>query len=615
MRILPSQQLLAIWRATVDASLRDGRWTWGGRHGRDSVSDAEQLLCILAPAVNIPALKLDWQDTTPAALDALQRLGDKVEIPRAIVTLLYEYFDRYTDQTGAPVFTAHGYITSTEPGVPPTAGQRSLTVVTSYTTAVKLCLAAIGFVRVFRTWVTNEQLRSTIDAVERAASIRLSAAMVGLLRSFCVFSFDAASPFGIVLCRMLANDDLPAEHVPARIRAELRDVIAGFHEVTIGSGQAIDLDRPDRLFECGWSWGVIKDAPTIVMTVPIAPQPDGTAVDAPYVHFTVAAMDAVSQLFSDRTRQLGLLNEEQALLSSALRLRFDLTRDYWAALATFGDAGWPLEDPPWRATDNVESDYFSLLVASLTITGLTRRRGLLSPGQEVTDNDWSRIAAILTEMASRGRITRRPLANDPALAYHSPGPKFHLIGSEAIDGGPILGWTLNDYSPMLLECAAQALTAVRDTHQRSRLSQLVDQIWRHLEQRRIIDGPCAGLWDQPAQVFPVPKISDELPSWFYTYRVVECLISTVYVVDSAHRSSQPLANLSVELLAEAEYLYDRLMLRTSTSTSLSEHAAQTLDAASATLTLARKLHAERPGSALALALEVLRNLTALHGNS
>jgi len=35
------------------------------------------------------------------------------------------------------------------------------------------------------------------------------------------------------------------------------------------------------------------------------------------------------------------------------------------------------------------SDYFSLLVTALTVNGLTRRRGLLSPGQDVSDNDWA----------------------------------------------------------------------------------------------------------------------------------------------------------------------------------------------------------------------------------
>src|SRR5215470_11617278 len=489
MRLLPSHELLAIWRATVNASLRDGRWTWGGRHGRDSLSDAEQLLCILAPATLLTALRLDRQDTKPAALDALQRLGDTVEIPRTVITLLQEYFDRYTDPGGAPVFAASGYLSSAEPGTVPTAQQQSLAVVASYATTVKLSLAAIGFARLMRTWVRSEQLRSKIDMVEQSASTRLSAAMVGLLRSFCINTFDATSRQGVALRSNLANDDLPAEHVPvARLRRDLRDVIAGFGEVSIGSGEAMDLDQPDRLFECGWSWGVIKDAPSVYTIEPIGAQPDGTAFPAPYLHFTVAAMGAITQLFYERTRILGLLNEEQARLGRALQLRYDLTKNYWATVATFGDADWPLDNKDSPTTDNVESDSFSLLVASLTINGLTERRTLQSANRDTSDDDWSRLAAVLAEMASRGRIIRRPLVNDPALAFHSPENKIVLI-SEAIDGGPRLQWTINDYAPMLLECAAQALMSIRDTDQRRQLSHLVDQIWLHLERRRIADGP------------------------------------------------------------------------------------------------------------------------------
>jgi hypothetical protein len=48
MRIQPRQQLLEVWRALGDSTLDDdGDWIWGGRHGRNSITDAEQLLCLL----------------------------------------------------------------------------------------------------------------------------------------------------------------------------------------------------------------------------------------------------------------------------------------------------------------------------------------------------------------------------------------------------------------------------------------------------------------------------------------------------------------------------------------------------------------------------------------
>ncbi len=56
----------------------------------------------------------------------------------------------------------------------------------------------------------------------------------------------------------------------------------------------------------------------------------------PYLYFTVVALDGIQDLFSERTRILGLLDEEQQRLARALQLRLDLTRQFWAKIATFG---------------------------------------------------------------------------------------------------------------------------------------------------------------------------------------------------------------------------------------------------------------------------------------
>ncbi len=169
-----------------------------------------------------------------------------------------------------------------------------------------------------------------------------------------------------------------------------------------------DLDSPDRLFECGWSWGIVTEAPPIETDEPVGEQPKGAAQDAPYLYFTVIALDAIEDLFSERTRILGLLNDEQQRLSRALQLRWELTRSYWATVATFGDGHrWPLEDIPWRTTDEDASDYYTLLVTSLAVKGLARERG--------SDTELARVGMVLTELANRARITRRPFDNDPAL--------------------------------------------------------------------------------------------------------------------------------------------------------------------------------------------------------
>ncbi|MGK8486473.1 hypothetical protein [Nocardia asiatica] len=53
MRIRPRQQLLELWRAVLACSYRNGTWQWGGRDGANSISDAEQLLCLLYPATEM----------------------------------------------------------------------------------------------------------------------------------------------------------------------------------------------------------------------------------------------------------------------------------------------------------------------------------------------------------------------------------------------------------------------------------------------------------------------------------------------------------------------------------------------------------------------------------
>lgn len=76
MRIRPRQHLLETWQAVANASYDDNIWTWGGRSGRNSISDAEQLLCIMGPATKIDSFKIDVPDETAEdVLRSLKRLG------------------------------------------------------------------------------------------------------------------------------------------------------------------------------------------------------------------------------------------------------------------------------------------------------------------------------------------------------------------------------------------------------------------------------------------------------------------------------------------------------------------------------------------------------------
>jgi hypothetical protein len=374
--------------------------------------------------------------------------------------------------------------------------------------------------------------------------------------------------------------------------------MAALRELSIGSGQLPDLDildSPTRLFQCGWSWGVVRDAPAVETSEPVGDQPKGIAPDAPFLYFTVIAMDAIEDLWSERTRILALLNDEQQRLARSLQLRYDLTRQYWATVATLGDAKWPLEDMPWRASDGEQSDYFTLLVTALAVKGFVFDRS--------SDVELARIGDVLSELGNRGRITRRPVENDPAVALHVPGHVFNLTGSDN-DGGPVLTWPATEFAPLLLLRIATVAGLLSSAASRGRLLDLADTVWDHLEQRRIGSGPGRGLWDQPSQIFPW-EYSYDAPSWYYTERVVHGLVAVVRTLDRSPVRSDRLVTVANELLFEAEHLLDRVLLNTPATGRV------TLRTARISLDRAREIVNDRPGTAAVLVNEVLRELEAL----
>src|ERR1700689_263430 len=96
MEIQTRRQILETWRAAVDFCYRDGEWVWGGRSGRNSISDAEQLLTILYPATVIDSLSLDRVDqTADDVLEYLGDLGNAMDIPRRLVGFVRDFMLTY----------------------------------------------------------------------------------------------------------------------------------------------------------------------------------------------------------------------------------------------------------------------------------------------------------------------------------------------------------------------------------------------------------------------------------------------------------------------------------------------------------------------------------------
>jgi hypothetical protein len=439
-------------------------------------------------------------------------------------------------------------------------------------------------------------LLDKIDNLEQATSTRLSAAMVGLLRSFTINVFEPDSPPGRILLDILNQGGLPDRVLLEDVRRELKTVRASLRDARLGLSQDDALDNDNMLFECGWSWGVVRDAPLAETTEPVGEQPDGVAEALPYLYFTVVALDGIADLFSDRTRILGLLNAEQQRLAAALQLRWDVTLGYWSRIARFGQGKWPLEDIPWRTTDNDESLYFSLVVSSVVLLDLLGRRA--------TDEDLSRTVAVLEELAIRGRINRRFTKNDATAHLHFPGVPMTLDGADKL--GPAMTWVVSDFAALLLKRATRAAGLSRNNAAKERLLTVAEETLSHIWQRRLRSGPAAGLWDNPGALVPDVQVDTSLPSWYMTERVIESLVTGAGTVDASPIRSSRLIELTTEMLSEADHLFSKEQMDAADTQGSAMHIS--LQRIETKLSRAKRILQDRPATAHSLAVDVLREL-------
>ncbi|MEV5649010.1 SCO2524 family protein [Nocardia sp. NPDC052254] len=620
MRIRPRQQLLDLWQAMMQCCHRDDTWIWGGRQGSNSISDAEQLLCLLYPATEVEAFALDRPNDMPADTRAvLAPLGEPTRFGSVLVGLLEQYLERYTDPEGEPIFAGGSYLAA-EGEQPPTDAQRALEVVDSYSMSISLCIASLRFLRGFQRFVSGEvrreakELDTRIAALLPGVSIRLTAAMAGLVRSFVIHTPAPATPSGRSILGMLNQTGTAVEEVISAISARLERVrVQAANDVKLSQTSGIDLADDLLMFECGWSWGIFRDAAPIDFITHRVATGAGHAEARPYLYFTVVALDGIADLSSQRTRELDLLDDEQRQLADALQLSSELTLRYWSTVARFGTGRWPLEDIPWRTSDGAESDYFSLAVAAMLLQDLVAR--------ESTD-DLPRTVAIFDQLARRGRIISRLTADDPAATLHHPGVTLRLTGSEHLTGGPRLIWRTPDFVTMMLKRCLQAARLSGDVATRDQLMELAESAMDHIDRRVIGTGPAAGLWDDPGVLIGPTGVNGseppEQPSWFHTERVMECLVVAYNTFRESPLSPATMIARAVELLNEAEHLLNQEMLEVSLDRWVDEHGpaerSSTLTALTRieqSLDRARRQLRERPGTAFALASQALIQLDEL----
>ncbi|MFJ6984317.1 MULTISPECIES: SCO2524 family protein [unclassified Streptomyces] len=611
MQIKPRQNLLDVWQAVARHSFGSGRWEWGEWGGRSSVADAERLLCLLYPATEITAFRLDDPDTTQRDVErALRSVGDSSEIPGHLVGVLADFMTKHRGEE-RPTFAGGHYFSPQDPERELTEEQRDLGVVDSFSMSVTLCLATLGFLKVYRGKTQRTSTLAQIDRLQEATSARLTAAMVSLLRSFTVNVVDVASDQGQALTRMLGQGQLSERQTLQRFQERFRQLRAVISESLIlglDSDVTDELRNENRLFECGWAWSLVAGAPEVELEAETAQgvgkQPEGVAHPTPYLYFTVVALDGIPDLFSERTLVLGLLTPEQQKLADALRLRWEITQQYWSAIARFGDTTWPLEQIPWRTTlQQLESEYFSLSVASILVHDLVRRRA--------TDDDLTRTVGVMERLAERGRITSGMTREDRAIGLHHPGVTLPLLGGETL--GPPMTWTMADFSAQLLKRTVQLCALSRNIASQDRLLRLAEDILDHLWKRRKSDGEGAGLWDDVHAVYPGadtgPSRQGPL-SWSMTERVTECMVAAHALYDQPPIRSAELSLLARSLLSEAAHLLGKEQMEQPAPAPKSPQGEE-IKGIEADLRRARLLVDAQPGSAYALALGVLTRLDVL----
>jgi hypothetical protein len=614
VRIQPRHQILDVWQAILACSYRDGVWTWGGRDESNSISDAEQLLCLLYPATEIDSLSIDRADAVGADVRrALKPLGEIGQLPRTVLGIAEEYVRKYTDEDQEPIFDSGRYVSAGPRAM--TAEQSGLQLVDAYSMSVSLCLATLGFLQVYGQSARRSD-SERIDFVRDGMRRRLTAAMVGLLRSFVVNTTAPDGQAGQAILGTVNTTGAPEQQVFERLRRQLtrvRAVLRDDARIGLSPDMRSRLEDESQLFECGWTWGISSEARPIdidfVKGVPLN-ESQGYAVPRPYLYFTVVALDGINDLRSERTRELGLLDENQRRLADALEIRWAMTQRYWSTVARFGDRKWPLENIPWRTSDDEESEYFSLLVSAVLVQDLQARRA--------TDDDLTRAVQIFEELAGRGRITSRVTAGDKAVELHLPGVRLTLGGADVL--GPPLYRHVADFAPLLLKRSLQAAGLSQNVQARDRLMAVAEFTMEHLHKRRLRSGQSAavGLWDDPREALSLDGASgvDQRPSWYITERVVEGLVAAAKVFQGSPLRNGEQVDRARLLIAEAEHLLNTELMDADAD---DESVMRTgLGEIESRLGRAREILSERPGTAAALAMAALRDLDQIavaHGDA
>jgi hypothetical protein len=171
-------------------------------------------------------------------------------------------------------------------------------------------------------------------------------------------------------------------------------------------------------------------------------------------------------------------------------------------------------------------------------------------------------------------------------------------------------WTVSSYTLLVLKRVLRVAELLEESSARTRFLDLADLIWAHIEGRQIEATTGRGLWDEPTQVFTGTTFAPyEVPSWYHTERVIEALVAAANVTQRAPSATDELVIIAKQLIAEAEYLFDRERLQGTSDSG--EQMRESFQVIGTKLRRARELLRDRPGTASVLAGDVLRDLDGI----
>ena len=538
-----------------------------GKGGRNSVMDAEALLCFLQPQGSVDPFNIrSGFGVTGIGVDDINQVfrpsadpgssldEDAIEI---VIALSTDYLER-NRHNGISVFEAGTYL---EPTTACSAElrARSLDIVDSYTLSVSVCLHLLYLLGPSG-WGneshTNKKVSERCLKACDLANERLTSALQGLCQSFAYSEMTEGKWEQATMITWPKNDQAIMQ-----IRQRLRRL-----EIETNENQA---------FECGWSWGLHPDAREVLGKAPPRPD-DALASPNPYLYFTLNAIDGVADLFEEWVQTEELLSADQLALAARLRNLSDLTSQYWAAIA-FSESKaqkgkWALEAIPWRTADGSASIQWSLYVYGLALRDHLARRRANTP------SELTRLISLLEELAERGRLTRIPVDNsvpkavseqlqtaegtaenllvqaqrDPALTLHWPGLELTLGD---IQDRPIYVMPIYDFAPQLLKRAAILLGNTSELDLRDRLRTLIDAVWdEHLKHRSNTDNRATEkYWDFPDNAYSAfetyggaailigdkiegtRKTTKRVASWYVTQRVTEAMVALSHATGKRQR--------------------------------------------------------------------------------